>query len=47
MTFVLFIIYALALIWLVLFKLQFSFDQIDRVRVINMIPLLTAATIFR
>ncbi|WP_242066115.1 VanZ family protein [Brevibacillus laterosporus] len=39
LTFVLFIIYVLALIWLVLFKLQFSFDQIDRVRVINMIPL--------
>jgi len=35
----LFIIYVLALIWLILFKLQFSFDQIDRVRVINMIPL--------
>lgn len=39
LTFVLFIIYLAALIWLVLFKLQFSFDQIDRVRVINMIPL--------
>ena len=39
LTFVLFIIYVLALNWLVLFKLQFSFDQIDRVRVINMIPL--------
>lgn len=39
LTFVLFIIYVLALIWLVLFKLQFSFDHIERVRVINMIPL--------
>ncbi|MCF6409626.1 VanZ family protein [Pseudalkalibacillus salsuginis] len=39
LTFVLFIIYVFALIWLVLFKLQFSFDQIDRVQVINMIPL--------
>lgn len=39
LTFVLFIIYLAALIWLVLFKLHFSFDQIDRVRVINMIPL--------
>ena len=39
LTFVLFIIYLAALIWLVLFKLQFSFEQIDRVRVINMIPL--------
>lgn len=39
LTFVLFIIYVLALIWLILFKLQFSFDHIERVRVINMIPL--------
>jgi len=39
MTFVLFIIYLLALNWIVLFKLHFSFDQIDRVRVINLIPL--------
>lgn len=39
LSFVLFIIYGFALIWLVLFKLQFSIDQIDRVRVINMIPL--------
>lgn len=39
LTFVLFIIYVLALIWLVLFKLQFTFGQIERVRVINMIPL--------
>ncbi len=39
LTFILFLIYVLALIWLVLFKLQFSFDQIDRVRVMNMIPL--------
>ncbi|PEJ58329.1 hypothetical protein CN692_08625 [Bacillus sp. AFS002410] len=39
LTFVLFIIYLLALNWLVLFKLQFSFDQITRVRVINLIPL--------
>lgn len=38
-TLVLSIINVLALIWLVLFKLQFSFDQIERVRVINMIPL--------
>lgn len=38
LTFILFIIYLLALNWLVLFKLHFSFDQIDRVRVINMIP---------
>jgi len=39
LTFVLFIIYLVALNWLVLFKLHYSFDQIDRVRVINMIPL--------
>jgi glycopeptide antibiotics resistance protein len=39
LTFALFIIYVVALIWLVLFKLQFSLDHIERVRVINMIPL--------
>ncbi len=39
MTFTLFIIYLLALIWIVLFKLQFSIDHIDRVRIINLIPL--------
>ncbi|PGS54212.1 VanZ family protein [Bacillus sp. AFS041924] len=39
LTFLLFIIYFLALNWLVLFKLQLSFNQIDRVRIINMIPL--------
>ncbi|WP_246141254.1 VanZ family protein [Bacillus marasmi] len=38
-TFMLFIIYGFVLIWLVLFKLQFSFDHLDRVRVMNMIPL--------
>lgn len=39
LTCALFIIYVMALIWIILFKLQFSFDQIDSVRVINMIPL--------
>lgn len=39
LTFILFLIYFLALNWLVLFKLHFSFDQIDKVRVINLIPL--------
>ena len=38
-TLLLFTIYALALIWLVIFKLHFSFAQIEKVRVINMIPL--------
>ena len=38
LTFGLFTVYVLVLIWLVLFKLQFSFDQLDRVRVMNLIP---------
>lgn len=39
LTIVLFIIYVLALIWIILLKLQFSFTEIDRVRSINLIPL--------
>ena len=39
LTYILFGIYAVMLVWLVLFKLKFSFDQLDRVRVINLIPL--------
>lgn len=39
LTFILFIIYFLALNWLVLLKLHFSIDQIDKVQVINLIPL--------
>ena len=39
LTIVLFMIYVLALIWIILLKLQFSFTEIDRVRSINLIPL--------
>lgn len=38
LTVVLFIIYVLALTWIVLFKLQLSFEDIDRIREINLIP---------
>jgi glycopeptide antibiotics resistance protein len=38
LTFGLFTVYVFALVWLVLFKLQFSLDYIERVRVINLIP---------
>jgi glycopeptide antibiotics resistance protein len=37
-TFGLFTVYVFVLVWLVLFKLQFSLDYIERVRVINLIP---------
>ncbi len=37
-TFSLFIIYILVLIWIVLFKLHFSFAEMDRIRTINPIP---------
>ena len=40
LTLVLFVIYLLALIWLILFKLQFSITVIDEGRTINLIPLL-------
>lgn len=39
LTIVLFMIYVLALIWIILLKLQFSFAEIDRARSINLIPL--------
>jgi Glycopeptide antibiotics resistance protein len=39
-TLVLFIIYLLALIWLILFKLQFSIPDRNAGRIINLIPLL-------
>ena len=38
LTFLLFIVYVLTLIWIVLFKLHFSFAEMDRVRNINLIP---------
>ena len=38
LTFFLFIIYGLVLIWIILFKLHFSFAEMDRVRIINLIP---------
>lgn len=38
LTFILFIIYVLGLIWIILFKLHFSFAEIDMVRNINLIP---------
>lgn len=37
-TIILFIIYMLLLIWIILFKLQFSLNNFDRVRGINLIP---------
>lgn len=38
LTFALFIIYMLALVWIILFKLQFSFDISGHTRSINLIP---------
>jgi glycopeptide antibiotics resistance protein len=38
LTLVLFIVYILTLIWIILFKLHFSFAEIDRVSIINLIP---------
>lgn len=40
LTFVLVVIYLLALTWLILFKLQFSIPVLDEGRIINLIPLL-------
>lgn len=40
LTFVLLIIYLLALTWLILFKLQFSIPDMNEGRIINLIPLL-------
>lgn len=40
LTLVLFVIYLLALTWLILFKLQFSIPNMNAGRVINLIPLL-------
>ncbi|MDI6619553.1 MAG: VanZ family protein [Clostridiales bacterium] len=40
LTLVLFVIYLLALTWLILFKLQFSIPVMDEGRIINLIPLL-------
>jgi Glycopeptide antibiotics resistance protein len=34
----LFVIYLLALTWIILFKLQFSFENLDHIRNINLIP---------
>jgi len=45
LTFVLFIIYVLTLIWIILFKLHFSFAEMDRVRMINLIPFQGSAAI--
>jgi glycopeptide antibiotics resistance protein len=38
LTLILFIVYVLTLIWIILFKLHFSFAEMDRVRNINPIP---------
>ena len=38
LTLLLFIIYLLVLIWIILFKLHFSFVEMDRLRIINLIP---------
>lgn len=35
---ILFVIYLSALVWIIIFKLQFSINNIDRVRSINLIP---------
>lgn len=40
LTLVLFVIYLLALTWLILFKLQFTITVMDEGRIINLIPLL-------
>jgi len=40
LTLLLFVIYLLALTWLILFKLQFSIPERDQGRIINLIPLL-------
>lgn len=37
-TFALFIIYLVVLTWIILFKMQFSFSQLDHFRSINLIP---------
>lgn len=34
----LFIIYMVLLVWIILFKLQFSFSEMDKIRSINLIP---------
>ena len=39
LTITLFILYLLALVWIIVFKLQFSLDATDRVRTLNLIPL--------
>lgn len=39
-TLVLFAVYLLALVWLILFKLQFSIAVMDEGRVVNLVPLL-------
>jgi glycopeptide antibiotics resistance protein len=38
LTLLLFIIYLLVLIWIIFFKLHFSFAEMDRIRIINLIP---------
>lgn len=38
LTFLLFIIYVLLLIWIILFKLHFSVAEMDRIRIINLNP---------
>lgn len=39
LTLLLFIVYMLLLTWIILFKLHFSFEGMDRLRMINLIPL--------
>lgn len=38
LTFLLFIIYVLVVTWIILFKLHFSIAEMDRIRIINLIP---------
>ena len=38
LTFVLFAVYFVALVWIILFKIQFSFDTLPHFRALNLIP---------
>jgi glycopeptide antibiotics resistance protein len=44
LTFVLFAVYFAALVWIILFKMQFSFDTLPHFRALNLIPFSGAAT---
>lgn len=44
LTFVLFAVYCVALVWIILFKMQFSFDTLPHFRALNLVPFSGAAT---